>query len=99
MGQVTHKGGTLFSSDFFYHPDPDIFTLLKKHGVLGVEMEAYALYTIAKEQGCRALAVVTASDDILDGSQALTSEERQTKVDAMFQVGLRTAKYAQENLI
>ena len=37
--------GGLYSADQFYNPDPEVTSTLADYGVLGVEMEAAALYT------------------------------------------------------
>ena len=36
--------GNLFSADLFYTPEPDVFDVMEKYGILGVEMEAAGLY-------------------------------------------------------
>ncbi|MDO5727925.1 MAG: purine-nucleoside phosphorylase, partial [Bowdeniella nasicola] len=53
--------------------------LLAKYGALCVEMEAAALYAVAAEYHKQALAVLTISDHLLDHSQDMTPEERETK--------------------
>ena len=49
--------GGLFSSDQFYNPNTTIAKTLAGYGVLGVEMEATALYTLAAQFSRRALAI------------------------------------------
>ena len=46
------------------------------YGVLAVEMEASALYTLAAKHGRRALAICTVSDHIVTGEET-TSQERE----------------------
>ena len=58
-----------------------------EYGVLGVEMEAAELYTLAAKFGRKALAVLTASDHILLGTKT-TAEERQTSFSNMVRIGL-----------
>ena len=48
---VRYKVGNLLSSDVFYHADPDFNRRWYKMGVLGVEMEAAALYMNAAAAG------------------------------------------------
>jgi purine-nucleoside phosphorylase len=79
--------GNVFSTDLFYHPDPAIFELLERYGVLGVEMEAAGLYGVAAELGVEALAVLAVSDHIRR-KQAMSSAERETGLDAMVRVVL-----------
>jgi purine-nucleoside phosphorylase len=82
--------GNVFSGDLFYTPDTDMFDVMEKFNVLGVEMEAAGLYGLAAELGAKALAICTVSDDIRTGD-ALTSAERQTTFDEMIDVALETA--------
>jgi len=83
--------GNVFSADLFYTPTPEIFDLMTKYGLLGVEMETAGIYTIAAELGAAALAICTVSDDIRSG-EALSSEERQTTFDEMIELALETAQ-------
>lgn len=87
LGLAT-KVGNLFSADLFYTPDPDMFDVMEKYGVLGVEMEAAGLYGVAAEYGAKALAVVTVSDHIRTGA-ALSTDERQSSLDDMIRMALQ----------
>lgn len=71
--------GTVISRDHFYLAVPGQVDLLSSYGVLGVEMEAAALYGVAAEHGREALTVLTVSDHLLDGSSDMTAEERETR--------------------
>lgn len=82
--------GSVFSADLFYTPKPEVFALMAKYGILGVEMEAAGIFTLAAELGAEALAMCTVSDDITSG-EALTAEERQTTFDEMIELALETA--------
>ena len=82
--------GNVFSADLFYTPKAEIFDLMAKYGILGVEMETAGIYTIAAELGVAAVAICTVSDDIRSG-EALSSEERQTTFDEMIELALETA--------
>ncbi len=88
--KLRHHVGNVFSADLFYTPQPQIFELMKKYNILGVEMEAAGMYTLAAEFGAEALAICTVSDDITSGA-ALTVAERQTTFDEMIQLALETA--------
>ena len=79
-GKQAHVGA-VFTSDFFYHPRTDIIPALTKLGALAVEMEAAGLYAAAASNAGEALAVLTASDHLLDSSSDLTSQERETLFD------------------
>ncbi|MEK5165198.1 purine-nucleoside phosphorylase [Paenibacillus sp. FSL R5-0527] len=82
--------GSIFSSDMFYRDDTTVTKLLMKYGVLGVEMETTALYTLAAKYGVNALTILTVSDHLLTGEET-TAEERQTTFKQMMEVALDTA--------
>ncbi|NMH66559.1 purine-nucleoside phosphorylase [Shewanella salipaludis] len=82
--------GNIFSADLFYTPDPQMFDVMEKMGVLGVEMEAAGLYGVAHEFGARALCVVTVSDHIRTGEKT-SSDERQTTFNEMIEMTLDAA--------
>ncbi len=95
LGLVYHIGNIL-SSDTFYNDEeglPENETSLAKWGkmgVLGVEMEAAALYMNAARLGGKALAICTVSDSLVTG-EATTSDERQTSFTQMMELALETA--------
>lgn len=90
LAGVRSHVGLLFSSDSFYSPRPDITARMADFGVLGVEMEANALYTIAAGEGARALAVCTVSDHIITGEET-TSAEREQSFGPMIDIALGAA--------
>jgi purine-nucleoside phosphorylase len=79
--QVAAKVGLIFSGDTFYSPRPELTRRMADYGVLAVEMEASALYTLAAEFGRRALAVCTVSDHIVTGEQTTAQEREETFTD------------------
>lgn len=81
--------GGLYSADQFYNPDPTITATLAEYGVLGVEMEAAALYTLAAQFSRRALAVCTVSDHLVTGEET-SSQERQETFEDMIVVALES---------
>lgn len=81
------KVGNLFSADLFYSPDPEIFNVLEKYNILGVEMEAAGIYGVAAEFGAKALTICTVSDHIRTG-EALSSDERQKSFNEMITLAL-----------
>lgn len=89
MGLSFHVGNIL-SSDSFYQPDPDSWKLWAKYGVLAVEMEANALYTLAAYYERKALALLTVSDHIVRGEE-LSAQDRQTSFREMMEVALSLA--------
>lgn len=87
---VRYHVGNILSSDVFYHSDPAFNDGWYKMGVLGVEMEAAALYMNAAASGKRALAICTVSDHILRG-EALDSDARQSTFTDMMTIALNVA--------
>jgi purine-nucleoside phosphorylase len=79
--------GLIFSGDSFYHPRPELVSRMVDHGVLAVEMEASALYTLAAQHGRRALAICTASDHLVTGEET-SSHEREQTFGAMVEIAL-----------
>ncbi|MCB1312356.1 MAG: purine-nucleoside phosphorylase [Sedimentitalea sp.] len=88
-GTQTHIGG-IYSSDVFYDERPDLNEQMVRHGILGVEMEAAELYTLAVRHKCRALAVLTVSDHLITG-EALPPEQRETSFGEMVEIALAAA--------
>ena len=62
-----------------------------EYGVLAVEMEASALYTLAAKHGRRALAICTVSDHIVTGEET-TSQEREQTFGEMVEIALTRAR-------
>ena len=77
-GGTVHLG-TVISRDHFYFTPQGQTEALAAYGVLGVEMEAAALYGVAAEYGKQALAVLTISDHLLDHSGDMSATERETR--------------------
>jgi purine-nucleoside phosphorylase len=75
---VTAKVGLIMSSDSFYATRPELTNRMAEYGVLAVEMEAAALYTLAAKHGRKALAVCTVSDHILTGEETTAAERQET---------------------
>ena len=87
---VSYHVGNIYSEDLFYTPNDEIWDLMPKYDILGVEMEAAGIFPIAAEHGAEALAICTVSDDI-PNDKALSTDERQTSFDEMILVALETA--------
>lgn len=83
------KVGNVFSADMFYDDRAD-HNLWAQYGILAVEMETSALYTLAAKYGRKALSILTVSDHILTGEET-TAEERQTSFNEMIEVALEAA--------
>ena len=85
---VSHVGNVL-SSDLFYTETPE-WKRWAELGVLGIEMESYALYCEAARAGVKALGIFTVSDSIVNG-ESLSAEERQNGFRRMMEIALETA--------
>lgn len=83
--------GTIVSRDHFYLEVPGLVENLARYGVLGVDMEAAAMYGVAAEFGREALTVLTVSDHLLDPSADMTAEERESKFDLALRLAVAAA--------
>jgi len=79
--------GLLFSSDSFYPARPELAGRMVDYGVLAVEMEASALYTLAAKHGRRALTICTVSDHIVTGEET-SAQEREQTFETMVEIAL-----------
>jgi purine-nucleoside phosphorylase len=79
--------GLIYSSDSFYAARPELAARMVEYGVLAVEMEASALYTIAAKFSRKALAICTVSDHIVTGEET-TSQEREQTFGDMVEIAL-----------
>ncbi|PIE46042.1 MAG: purine-nucleoside phosphorylase [Gammaproteobacteria bacterium] len=80
---ITPHVGNVFSSDLFYTPRPEMFDIMAKYGIVGVEMEAAGIYGVAAEFGAKAAMVCTVSDHIKTGEQTTAAERQNTFNDMM----------------
>lgn len=87
---VQMRVGPILAADAFYTDRPDLYDRLADYGVLAVEMESAALYTIAARFKARALTVLTVSDHIKTGERT-TAEERERTFAEMVEIALDTA--------
>ena len=83
--------GNMLSSDIFYHADGMAgYDTLPQHGVIGVEMEAAALYTLAARFDVRALTICTMTDCLIT-KEEIDANERQTSLREMVELALDVA--------
>jgi purine-nucleoside phosphorylase len=82
----------MLSSDIFYHIEPGLagYGRLPAHGILGVEMEAAALYTLAARFDRQALAICTMTDCLITHAE-LSAEDRQSSLKEMITLALDVA--------
>jgi len=82
--------GNIFTTDSFYHDDQNYWKQWADFGILGLEMESTALYTLAAKFHARALSILTVSDDLVR-EEAASSEERQNSFRQMIDLALEVA--------
>ncbi|MFT8316918.1 MAG: purine-nucleoside phosphorylase [Sporolactobacillus sp.] len=90
VGARVHVGSIL-SADVFYRDSMDILKKLADYGVLAVEMETTALYTLAAKYGAHALTVLTVSDHVFNDEEDTSAGEREKTFDQMIQIALSAA--------
>ena len=83
------KAGNILTSDEFYNDDPTYFKKWAEFGVLAVEMETAALYTLASKYKARALSILTISDSLVS-PEITSSEEREKTFNEMIELALET---------
>jgi purine-nucleoside phosphorylase len=82
--------GPILAADAFYTDRPDLYDRLADYGVLAVEMESAALYTIAARFRARALTLLTVSDH-LKTNEHTTAQEREQTFPQMVEIALDAA--------
>ncbi len=87
---VRYAVGNVLSSDIFYNANPEASKRWRAMGILGVEMEAAALYMNAAQAGKGALAICTVSDHLFTG-ESLEASERQSSFTDMMEIALNVA--------
>jgi purine-nucleoside phosphorylase len=91
--QIPFKVGQVLSTDVFYSEDEHRLQPWMRHGVLGIEMETAAIYTMAARFGMKALSVLSVSDNVITGASA-SSESREKQYRQMFEIALEVLKVA-----
>jgi len=84
--------GPIVSSDLFYNPDEGQYARWSKRGVLAVEMEAAALFTVGALRGVETACLLTVSDIVVEGEfKRITDDELRAAVDRMTRIALDVA--------
>jgi len=84
--------GPIVSSDLFYNPDDGQYERWSKRGILAVEMEAAALFTLGALRGVLSGCLLTVSDIVVKGEFVrISDEELRAAVDRMTRIALDTA--------
>ena len=81
------KAGNILSADEFYGDDFNYYKHWANHGVLCVEMDTAALYTLAAKYKVQALTILTISDELVTGIES-TALERQETLSEMVEIAL-----------
>ena len=82
--------GPIVSSDLFYDPQEEPARLWGELGVLAVEMEAAAIFTLSAMRGVRAGCLLTVSDTIGEEIVRISDEALRNAVDNMLALALDT---------
>ncbi len=92
LGQKIHRGG-IITSEIFDPYVADYDTYMKRYpadeAFLAAEMEAFALFHLAKKEGKQAACLVTISDSIYD-DKTVSSEDREKALDEMIILALES---------
>jgi purine-nucleoside phosphorylase len=88
---ISVKVGSVLTTDTFYNDDPNSWKHWANYGILAVEMETAALYTLAVKFKVNALSILTVSDSLVTREET-TSEERQKTFNQMVEVALELAE-------
>lgn len=83
------KVGNVLTADMFYNDNAE-HEKWADYGILALEMETAALYTLAAKYKRKALSVLTVSDHLLTGEET-TAAERQMTFNDMIEVALEAA--------
>ena len=85
---IPFRCGSILSSDTFYGEDPDDWKRWAKYGIMAIEMETAALYTLAARFGVQALTLLTVSDSLVT-HETTTPEEREKSFTEMMHIALQ----------
>ena len=90
--------GPIASDDAFYAETDEYVESWEEAGILSVEMEAAAIFTLARRKGLRAGAICTVDGNLVEGTQKGTGddedelpEKAKDNVSRMIQLGLDAA--------
>jgi purine-nucleoside phosphorylase len=77
---LSWQAGGIVSTDTFYLPE-NAYDPLTAHGILAIDMETAALYTLAARFGARALTLCAVSDDLLTGEKMEPADRQSSLVE------------------
>ena len=91
LGQELHVG-PIVSSDLFDNPNEGQYERCSQRGVLAVEMEAAALFTVGALRGVESGCLLTVSDIVVEGVfTRISDDELRAAVDRMTRIALDVA--------
>ena len=90
--KLPYHGGNILAADVFYDVDREIWKRWAELGVMGVEMESYALYVNAARFHKKALCLLTVTDSFIDSGNKLSSEERAFGLSRMIELAIEVAE-------
>jgi purine-nucleoside phosphorylase len=84
--------GPIVSSDLFYNPDEGQYERWSKRGILAVEMEGAALFTLSALRGVESCCLLTVSDIVVEGEfTRISDDDLRAAVDRMTRIALDVA--------
>lgn len=89
MGEKPHVGNILATDTFYPYEQNELWKKWARFGVLAVEMESNALYTLCAKNNIQALSILTVSDSLVT-SESVSKEDRQTTFIKMVEIALKT---------
>jgi len=89
--EIRVKVGSVLTTDTFYGDNPDSWKMWAQYGILAVEMETAALYTLAAKFKVNALSILTVSDSLVTRKET-TWEEREKTFNQMVEITLESAE-------
>jgi 5'-methylthioadenosine phosphorylase/purine-nucleoside phosphorylase len=91
IGQELHVG-PIVSSDLFYNPAEGQYERWSARGILAVEMEAAALFTLGALRRVETACLLTVSDIVVEGEfNRISDDELRAAVDRMTRIALDVA--------
>ena len=84
---INLKEARIYSSDVFYNQSQEFMNGVKKNDCKAVEMESFALFTIARNLNKKAACLLTISDSFVS-HKVTTSEEREKNFTDMMKIAL-----------
>lgn len=87
---IAVRAGNILSNDVFYEEGPDTYKKWSDYGVLCVEMETAAIYSLAAKYKRKALSLLTISDSLIT-KEEMSQEDRERSFNEMMEIALELA--------